>query len=127
MNTVNIASYIIFHYYVYWFIASIFSIFWGFFGIMYERLDEYQEVEITENTTLTKSKIQTKNRPYWYMIGTFISDGMLSLCGWASLYILLINMATNSISTNQNFNIFLGTVSLICITGYGYKIAEKLK
>jgi hypothetical protein len=115
---------------IYWFIAFAMSVFWGYFGVMYERNREVTEETTKEvdgkHVTVTRTKVEIKKNLCWYELGTFLSDGMLSLVGWFSLYLLLINLQEPA-EKFDNFNIFLGTVAVICITGYGYKIAEKLK
>jgi hypothetical protein len=127
----HIAIYILQYPGLYWIIAVFMSIFWGYFGVKYEELDEVEEVIVNQserrNITLTNTKIKIKKQPQWYQVGTFLSDGMLSLVGWICLYVLLKNISDEKLHDYENFNIFLGTVAVICITGYGYKIAEKLK
>jgi hypothetical protein len=57
------------------------------------------------------------------LVGIF-SDFIMAFVGWICLYVLIANLLTNS--NSDNFNIFLGTIALLSISGYGYKIASKL-
>lgn len=130
----NLAKQILEYQCIYWIIAFAMSTFWGYFGVKYEELIEL-EVEQTKDdeeknsSKITKYVIDDNKHEYecWYKVGTFVSDGLFSLVGWICLYFLLTNMAEDKLKAYENFNIFLGTVAIICITGYGYKIAEKLK
>jgi hypothetical protein len=54
------------------------------------------------------------------LVGIF-SDFIMAFVGWICLYVLIANLLTNS-----NSDIFLGTIALLSISGYGYKIASKL-
>lgn len=124
---------------LYWSIAFAASIVWGCYAIWYEviQYSEYEVIiEIEENlgkttTTTTQTKTEyAKNLMESYhklgklgSIGAFLSDFLLSLIGWCSLYVL---MAHIECSKTGNIDIFLGTVAVICISGYGFKISEKI-
>lgn len=101
---------------LYWIVAVFISLIWGYNGIVYV-------IEESENTN-EKSK-NTSIYKFHHHIEAFISEFILSMLGWASLYLLLANIS-NASDKYDNFNIFLGTVAAICISGYGYKIVEKL-
>lgn len=52
-----------------------------------------------------------------------LSDFLVSFGGWGALYLLLANLITGA---HDTFNAFLGTIAILGISGYGYKIAGKL-
>lgn len=104
--------------YVFWFSAVFMSAIWGYNGIVYVK----EENEINKSY---EEKVQNVFVKYHHHAEAFLSEFILSMLGWGSLYLILLNISKNS-DKYDNFNIFLGTVAVICISGYGYKIAEKL-
>lgn len=126
-----------FYTYLYFGVALIPSIFWGCYAIWNEA-NKYTEFEtVTVRVMGSTSKTSTK----WTIIekislcasynklgvigsaGAFLSDFLLSMIGWGSLYLFLINYTDDKFS---NLNIFLGLIAIICISGYGFKISEKI-
>ena len=123
----------------YWSIAIGMSVFWGLYGIIDEANEEKKTEIVTERQgkTLCCTKTRTKyigaiSNPSegWkelgvmYSIGAFISDFAWSLIGWGALYLLLHQYCNEELAT---LNIFLGIVAIVGITGYGFKIPEKMK
>jgi hypothetical protein len=92
----------------YWlWLAILFSVFWGFYGCNYER---------------KKQEIKWYDLIEW--VGIFISEFIGSFAGWYCFSILAPRLQKPD--TLGVFDIFLGTVAVIGITGYSYKIADKL-
>jgi len=122
---------------IYWFFAFTISIFWGLYAIWYE-VNQYSESEIE---TVQENNNTTKTKKYWEIkkaqglivsckklgtigsLGAFLSDFLLSLIGWGSLH-MFINNYINKIQSN--IDIFLALVAIICISGYGFKISDKI-
>ncbi|MBU0631122.1 hypothetical protein KKA17_00600 [bacterium] len=94
---------------IYWGIALITSILWV---IDYQKETKYEEEEKKEQQSCFVKSM-------WYF-----SDFFVSFVGWVSLYILLYDIKEEKF---DSFNIFLATVAIISISGYGYKLFEKLK
>lgn len=123
----------------YWIIAIGVSIFWGLYGIMDEANKDCKVELITERhgKAVCYTKTQTKYigaianpKEGWgklgtmYSIGAFISDFVWSFIGWCALYLLLSQYCSKEL---LGLNIFLGIVAIVGITGYGFKIPEKMK
>ena len=123
----------------YWIIAIGVSVFWGLYGIMDEANKDCEVEIITErigkviNYTKTQTKYIGKNYSLLkackkigilYSLGAFVSDFTWSFIGWCSLYLLLSQYCDKDLAT---LNIFLGIVAVVGITGYGFKIPEKMK
>lgn len=123
----------------YWFIAIVMSIFWGVYGIVDEAYNATEVEIITErqgkifHITKTQTKhIEKMKNPKisWKAIGTmhsigaFVSDFVWSIMGWSALYVLLSQYQCEKL---VHLNIFLGIVAVVGITGYGFKIPEKIK
>lgn len=115
------------------------SVFWGFYGIMDEanRDKASKIVTIRTGSTTTYKKTTTKyfgaictikegceELGIMYSIGAFVSDLTWSLIGWGALYLLLSQYFCTELVV---LNIFLGIVAIVGITGYGFKIPEKIK
>ncbi|MDD4854286.1 MAG: hypothetical protein PHQ22_01455 [Sulfuricurvum sp.] len=124
---------------IYWGIAFVMSVFWGLYGIMDEANKDCEVEIITErigkviNYTKTQTKYIGKNYSFLkackkigilYGLGAFVSDFTWSFIGWCSLYLLLSQYCDKDLAT---LNIFLGIVAVVGITGYGFKIPEKMK
>lgn len=128
---------------IFWAVAISMSIFWGIYGI----LDEAYNVHTIKKTTKTITgsdeetcsvkKVQTeydfestnpvvafKELGWVYGLGAFLSDFAWSILGWIALYKLHSQYCNPELVT---FNIFLGIVAIVGITGYGFKIPEKIK
>lgn len=107
---------------VYWTLAILLSAFWGWYSVehMLQHDKEEKFLRICRQTSKSESTLLKRFR----IFDAFMSDFILSLFGWISLYILIRNLQNENYN---NFNIFLGSVAILCISGYGFKIAEKMK
>lgn len=123
----------------YWIIAIGMSVFWGFYGILEEANKDCEVDIVTERhgKVVYYTKTQTKyigkiTNPMdalkkigsMYSIGAFVSDFAWSFIGWCALYLLLSQYCYAELAV---LNIFLGIVAIVGITGYGFKIPEKMK
>lgn len=124
--------------YLYWEFAFVMSVFWGLYAIWYGAQKDIEtqivsEMEIkSTKKTITKWTKEESNKGLlesckssgtWGSTGAFLSDFLLSFIGWISLYIFIGNYCNKELS---NLNIFLALVGIICISGYGFKISEKI-
>ncbi|HZF69755.1 hypothetical protein [Sulfuricurvum sp.] len=115
------------------------STFWGFYGIVDEANKDTEVEVVTERhgKVVYYTKTQTKYigkitnpKKGWeklgtmYSFGAFLSDFVWSILGWFALYVLLSQYRCIEL---VNLNIFLGIVAIVGITGYGFKIPEKMK
>lgn len=123
----------------YWFVAIVISSFWGIYGILDEANKDTKIEIVTERQgkVIACTKTQTKyigklSNPekawgklgFVYSFGAFLSDFSWSMIGWIALSILSEQYTNSALAT---FNIFLGIVAVVGITGYGFKIPEKIK
>jgi hypothetical protein len=132
---------------LYWLLAFCLSVAWGIYGVRYEATKDISIEEIikspnpeskmigelatsTMTTTYNNMKIATFTDAV-NELGTlnalmaFLSDFLLSFFGWLSLYVLSNRvMCTSDLGS---FDVFLGTIAIIGIPGYGFKIADKLE
>lgn len=123
----------------YWIIAIGMSIFWGLYGIMEEANSDKKTKIVTSRTGRITTCIKTTTKyigaiytikegcvelGIMYSIGAFVSDFAWSLIGWGALYLLLSQYFCTELVV---LNIFLGIVAIVGITGYGFKIPEKIK
>lgn len=90
-------------------LAILFSIFWGIYGC---------------NNEIRKGKIKKGDRIE--ITGIFLSEFIGSLIGWACLYILIVRFRNPNVIVGS-FDVFLGIVAVVGITGYSYKIVDALK
>ena len=103
----------------YWFWLAIpLSVFWGIYGCIEE--EKRIERDIKEGNFL---KI---NKEKWIFAGIFVSEFIGSFAGWICLGILVSRYRTGGI-TSGGFDVFLGTVAVIGISGYSYQIASAFK
>jgi len=124
---------------IYWSIAIGMSVFWGFYGIMDEANKDTEAEVVTKRIgkIINYRKTQTKYigaignpKQGWkklgpmYSVGAFLSDFAWSFIGWSALYLLLSQYCCAELVV---LNIFLGIVAIVGITGYGFKIPEKMK
>lgn len=124
---------------LYWIIAIGMSVFWGFYGIMEEANSDKETKIVTRHTRLATTCIKTRTKyidaiytikngceelGIMYSIGAFISDFAWSFIGWGALYLMLSQYSCAELVV---LNIFLGIVAIVGITGYGFKIPEKMK
>jgi len=115
------------------------SVFWGLYGIMDEANSDKKTKIVTRRTGRITTCIKTKTKyidaiytikegceelGIMYSIGAFISDFAWSFIGWCALYLLLSQYCCAELVV---LNIFLGIVAIVGITGYGFKIPEKIK
>ena len=85
-------------------IAILFSIFWGIYGCK----------ETGENIEVEK---KGKKMYLTKRIGIFLSESIGSLMGWACLYTLIVRLRTSNL-TIGSFDVFLGIIAVLGITGY---------
>ena len=57
-------------------------------------------------------------------IGIFVSEFAGSFAGWYCLFLLAIHWQNHT--DLGSFDIFLGTISVLCISGYSYKMVSNL-
>lgn len=118
---------------LYWIFAFSLSVFWGLYAIWYEVNSlgsdfEEKKGNITETYWKRKQtkglKDSCKELGRMGSLGAFISDFLLSFIGWVCLYFFLENYYIKA--DQSNINIFLVLVAIVCISGYGFKISEKI-
>ena len=100
-----------------WF-AIICSLIWGFYGCGEEIRDE--EKEYKEGV----EKRECWHRCIW-LIGIFLSEFIGSFIGWICLYVLVFHYNTKPL-TLGSFDVFLGIVAVLGITGYAYRLADAI-
>lgn len=140
--TSNIVTYMSTHMYlecIYWEFAVVMSIFWGLYGIIDEANEdtktkiitkeingnsEYTEKQVKYLGEITNIKEAWNELGFMYASGAFLSDFLWSILGWSALYLLLSQYCNEELIA---FNVFLGVVSIVGITGYGFKIPDKIK
>lgn len=88
---------------IFWIVAIAISAYWGAVG-----LDCLKDEKSIPHTKLHKSSY-------------FVSDFLVSLAGWLSLFVLIETYADAQLSS---LNIFLGIVAFMGITGYGFELAK---
>lgn len=91
-----------------WIIAFLFSLFWGIYGWAYvEKGEELKDKRLMEK------------------IGDSLSEFAGSFIGWVFFYILVLRL--QSFDKLGSFDIFLGTIAVIGICGYSFKLVDALK
>jgi hypothetical protein len=93
---------------LFWIIAILVSVWWAKDGLLWDIEDKKEKEE--------EFKCYEK-------FSYFFSDFFISFFGWIALYLLLANIIVGQFDA---FNIFLFTVAILGISGYGYKLAGKL-
>lgn len=99
--------------------AILLSIFWGFYGLNYEK------------NKIEKSKMRGKNLiRFWRedpieAFGIFLSEFIGSFAGWFCLYILIRRFLDNQDKLGS-FDIFLGTIAVLGITGYAHRLVDAI-
>lgn len=92
-------------------VAVPFSLLWGFYGIV----DEEKKI-----------KGAKEGFPRCVVIsGIFVSEFLGSLIGWICLYYLVYRGLKLSVDLGV-FDVFLGTVAIVGITGFFHQIVKKL-
>jgi hypothetical protein len=102
-----------------WFVLALCcSIYWGVYGCNDVKNENNKDKnrERFENikTYFLKNKIEA--------IGIFMSEFIWSFLGWIALYILIQRFPDKL----GNFDIFLGTIAVIGITGYASLLSDKI-
>lgn len=111
------------HIWIWVVVAVPFSLLWGFYGIAEEEKKKKEEEE--ENKGKEKKSKEEKGFFYWVVIlGVFFSEFLGSLIGWTCLYFLVCR-ALKSVDLGV-FDVFLGTVAIVGITGFFHQIVKKL-
>ena len=93
---------------LFWVLAILVSAWWARDGLLWMIEDR---------------KTKNKELECYERFSSVLSDFFISFSGWLALYLLLANIIVGQFDT---FNIFLFTVAILGISGYGYKLAGKL-
>jgi len=91
-----------------WFIAFLSSLVWGIYGWVY-----WEEEK------------KPKKKNLMERVADSLSEFMGSFAGWFCFYIVILRL--QSFDKLGSFDIFLGSIAVIGICGYSYRIIELLK